>query len=61
MKNKDFDTVETTRRIRDKNYEETKDLSRKELLEWYKKRGKSAKDQFLKNSKNSEDEGVRSI
>ncbi|MDR9365148.1 MAG: hypothetical protein RI575_07405 [Balneolaceae bacterium] len=61
MKNKDFDTVETTRRIRDKNYEETKDLSRKELLEWYKKRGKAAKDQFLKNSKNSEDEGVRSI
>jgi hypothetical protein len=61
MKNKDFDTVETTRRIRDKNYEETKDLSRKELLEWYKKRGKSAKDQFLKTSKDSEDNRVRSI
>ncbi|MCG2588139.1 hypothetical protein [Rhodohalobacter sulfatireducens] len=61
MKNKDFDTVETTRRIREKNYEETKDLTRKELLEWYKKRGKAAKDQFLKNSKNSEREGVRSF
>jgi hypothetical protein len=61
MKNKDFDTVETTRRIRDKNYEETKDLSRKELLEWYKKRGKTAKDQFLKTSKNAEGEGVRSV
>lgn len=61
MKNKDFDTVETIRRIREKNYEETKDLSRKELLEWYKKRGKTAKDQFSKNFKNSKGEGVRSI
>lgn len=37
MKNKEFDTVKTIRSIRDKNYEETKDMSRQELLEWYKK------------------------
>ncbi|NBC64536.1 MAG: hypothetical protein GVY07_02580 [Bacteroidetes bacterium] len=61
MKNKDFDTIKTIRRIREKNYEQTKDMTRKELLEWYKKRGKAARDQFLKNSKNSKDEGVGSI
>jgi len=42
MKNKDFDTVKTIRSIRDENYEETKELTRKELLERYKKKGKEA-------------------
>lgn len=42
MKNKELDIVKTIRSIRDKNYEETKELSRKELLERYKKRGKEA-------------------
>jgi hypothetical protein len=40
MKNKEFDTVQMIRAIRNNNYEETKDLTRQELLEWYKKRGK---------------------
>ena len=53
MKNKEFDAVQTIRSIRDKNYEETKDMSRQELLEWYKKRGKAARDRFKKNSNDS--------
>lgn len=53
MKNKEFDAVKLIRSIRDKNYEETKDMTRQELLDWYKKRGKAAKDQFEKNSKDS--------
>lgn len=40
MKSKELDIVKTIRSIRNKNYEETKDLSREELLERYKKRGK---------------------
>lgn len=59
MKNKKFDTVQTIRSIRDINYEKTKEMTRLELLEWYKKRGKAAKNQFLKNSRNSE--GVESM
>lgn len=59
MKNKKFDTVQTIRSIRNQNYEDTKNMSQKELLEWYKKRGKAAKNQFLKNSRNSE--GVESM
>lgn len=54
MKNKEFDTVQTIRSIRDKNYEETKDLTQQELLEWYKKRAKAAKTQFKNNSKDSQ-------
>lgn len=53
MKNKEFDTVQTIRSIRDKNYEETKDMTRQELLEWYKKRGEVAKDQFRRSSQGS--------
>lgn len=54
MKNKKFDTVKTFRSIRDENYEETKDMTRKELLERYKKQGKEAMKKFRKSSKNSE-------
>lgn len=32
-------------------------MNREELLKLYKKRGKAAKNQFLKKSKNSEDAG----
>lgn len=46
MKNKKFDSVKMTRTIRDENYEETKELTRKELLERYKKRGKEAMKKF---------------
>jgi len=53
MKNKKFDTVSTFRSIRDENYEETKELSQKELLERYKKRGQAALNQIKKTSKNS--------
>lgn len=53
MKNKKFDTVQTIRSIRDKNYEETKDMTRQELLEWYKKRGEAAKDHFRRSSQGS--------
>lgn len=53
MKNKKFDTVNTFRSIRDENYEETKNMTRQELLKWYKKRGEAAKDQFKKTSNNS--------
>lgn len=54
MKNKEFDSVQTIRSIRDKNYEETKELTRKELLERYKKRGKEAMRKLSSSSKNSE-------
>lgn len=54
MKNKKFYTVKTTRSIRDKNYEETKGLTRKELLERYKKRGKEAMKKFSQPSQSSE-------
>jgi len=54
MKNKKFDSVKTTRSIRDENYEETKDLTRKELLERFKKRGKEAMKKFSRSSQNSE-------
>lgn len=53
MKNKKFDTVKTFRSIRDESYEETKDMTRQELLNWYKKRGEAAEAQFKKTSKNS--------
>jgi hypothetical protein len=53
MKNKEFDTVQTIRSIRDKNYEATKDMTRQELLEWYKKRGEAAKDKFRRSSQGS--------
>jgi len=53
MKNKKFDTVKTFRSIRDENYEKTKDMTRQELLKWYKKRGEDATAQFKKISKNS--------
>jgi hypothetical protein len=53
MTSENFDTVKEIRSIRDRNYEETKDLSRKELLERYKKRGKKALDTFKKSSKTS--------
>jgi hypothetical protein len=51
MKNKKIDAVKQTRSIRDRNYEDTKGLSKKELLELYKKRGKVAVEKFRKNSK----------
>lgn len=51
MKNKKFDAVKETRSIRDRNYEDTKDLSKKELLDYYKKRGKAATEKFRNNSK----------
>lgn len=54
MKNKEFDTVKTIRSIRDENYEETKGLTRKELLERYKKRGKDAMKKFRQSSQSSE-------
>lgn len=54
MKNKEFDTVKTFRSIRDANYEETKKLTRKELLERYKKRGKDAMNKFRQSSQSSE-------
>jgi len=53
MKNKEFDTVQTIRSIREKNYEETKDMTRQELLEWYRKRGEAAKEHFKKTSNDS--------
>lgn len=51
MKTKKFDTVKEIRSIRDRNYEETKGLSQKELLERYKKRGKAALEKFKESSK----------
>ena len=57
MKNKEFDTVQTIRSIRDKNYEETKDMTRRELLNWYKKRGQDAANRFKTSSKDSKISG----
>lgn len=42
MKNKKFDTVKTIRSIRDENYEQTRGMTREELLTRYKNRGKEA-------------------
>ena len=53
MKNKEFDTVKMVRSIREKNYKDTKDMTRRELLERYKKRGRAAKKQFNKSSNDS--------
>lgn len=53
MKNKKIDAVKMTRAIRNKNYEETKDLSRKELLIRYKKRGQLALEQLKRGTENS--------
>lgn len=53
MKNNEIDAVKMTRAIRNKNYEETKDLSRKELLNRYKKRGQLALEQFKRGTENS--------
>ena len=54
MKNKKFDTVKMTRSIRDENYEQSKGLTRKELLDSYKKRGKEAMKKFRQHSQSSE-------
>jgi hypothetical protein len=43
MKTKPFDAVEMTRRIRDRMYEETKDLGSEELLRYFQERGESAR------------------
>lgn len=53
MESKKFDAVQLVRSIRDSNYEETKGLTRKELLKWYKERGRAAKKQFRENTKDS--------
>lgn len=54
MKSKKLNTVKEIRTIRDRNYEETKDLSQKELFELYKTRGKAALEKFSKSSKVSD-------
>jgi len=43
MTNKSFDTVEMTRRIRDKMYEETKGLNADELLRYFREHSESAR------------------
>lgn len=42
MTDKDFDAVDTTRRIRDEMYEETKGLNADELLRYFRKRSRDA-------------------
>jgi hypothetical protein len=37
-----INSIEMVRKIRDKQYEETKNMSHKELLEYYKFKGKKA-------------------
>jgi len=54
MKNKEFDTVKVIRSIHDENYEETKELTRKELLGRYKKRDTKAKKKIKYSSESSE-------
>lgn len=41
--NKEFDAVEMVRKIRDDLYEQTKDLSAADLVEFFRLRGASAK------------------
>lgn len=43
MTNETFDTVEMTRRIRDKMYEETKGLNTDELLRYFREHSESAR------------------
>jgi hypothetical protein len=42
MKNQPIKTVEMTRRIRDRMYEETRDLSAEELLRYFRQRSEAA-------------------
>ena len=57
MKNKEFDTVQTFRSIRNNNYEKTKNMTPQELIEWYKKRGDDAKKQFKETANDSKVSG----
>jgi len=41
-----FKTIEWVRQTRDKNYEETKHLDKKELLEFYKKKAEAARNKL---------------
>jgi hypothetical protein len=54
MMNNKFDTVRTIRSVRNNSYEETKELTRKELLERYKKQGREAMKKFRPSSESSE-------
>jgi len=47
MKNKELNIIKTVRIIRDKNYNETKGLTREELLERYKRKGNQAMKKFI--------------
>jgi hypothetical protein len=42
MKNKQFDAVEMVRKIRDANYEQTKQMTREERLVFYQQKGRQA-------------------
>ncbi len=41
--NKDFDAVDTVRKIRDDLYERTKEMSTSELIEFFERQGSSAR------------------
>lgn len=43
---KDFDAVDMVRRIRDDMYEETKDLSSPDLVEFFRHHGSAAKERL---------------
>lgn len=43
---KDFDAVELVRKIRDDMYEETKDMSAPELVEFFRRHGSAAKERL---------------
>ena len=45
---KDFDAVEMVRKIRDGLYEETKEMSAAELVEFFRLRGASAKEKLAR-------------
>lgn len=53
MKNKELDIIKTVRIIRDKNYNETKNMTRQELLERYKKKGNEAMKKFIHSSQST--------
>ncbi|HEX6902915.1 MAG TPA: hypothetical protein VF789_24580 [Thermoanaerobaculia bacterium] len=43
---KEFDAVEVVRKIRDDIYEQTKDMSSAELIEFFRQHGSAAKEQL---------------
>ncbi len=57
---KDFDAVGIVRKIRDDIYEQTKEMSAKELVDYFRQHGASAEERWRKADTHQETAGPRS-